>query len=107
MDNEITPPSDTREQVEEDIEGPISRYILKIVDPSTGKPWTPESGTLITGIDPIIGPEETINYDKEHKHFDQYGMLPVQYRIRAMTMSSRLRHDDLAKRYEQDTDTDG
>ena len=74
------------------------------------------------GIDPIIGPEETIKYDKElketeaadainkptakeltwakqhalwlytkHKHL---GVLPVQNRIRAMTMSSRPRRDD-------------
>ena len=31
-------------------------------------------------------------------------MLPVQNRIRAMTMSSRLGRDSLGKRYEQDTD---
>ena len=36
------------EQVEEDIESQVSCYISKIVVLSTGKPWTPESGTLIT-----------------------------------------------------------
>ena len=90
---------------------------------------------ITKGIDLIIEPQETIEYDKElkeweaaaainkqkakeltwakqhvlwlynkHKHLDQHGMLPVQCRIRAMTMRSRLRRDDWAKRYEQHTD---
>ena len=82
------------------------------MDPSIGKPSTPglESSTLITGIDPITAKELTWAkqhvlwlYNK-HKHLDQHGMLPVQCRIRAMTMRSRLRRDDWAKRYEQHTD---
>ena len=48
---------------------------------------------------------EAGEYNK-HKHLDQYcvTVLSVQSRIRAMTMSSRLRRDSVAKRYEQDTD---
>ena len=51
-----------------------------------------------------MGPEVAVNYDNERKHFDQHGMLPVQYRIRALIISSRLQHDGLAKCYELDTD---
>ena len=40
MDNEIMP---TIEQIKEDSENPVSSYISKIVDPSNGKPWTPQS----------------------------------------------------------------
>ena len=42
-------------------------------------------------------------YNKQ-KRIDHHGMLPVQCRIRAMTMSSRLRSDSLANSYWQDTD---
>ena len=41
----------------------------------------------------------------KQKHLDQHCVLPVQCRIRSMTMSLRLQRDSLAKpeRYEQDT----
>ena len=38
-----------------------------------------------------------------HKHLDHYGMLPIQCRIRCMTMTSRLRRNSVAKRYAKDT----
>ena len=54
MDDEITlqsdevmPPGDNIGQAKEDIESPASSYISKILNQCTGKPWTPESSTLI------------------------------------------------------------